>query len=503
MYYTEEQLKNYSTLFGNSNYLEVEALIDKMPGDSKDKNLYGSMMVDLFFDDITLGFIKYDFSEPIVDMETRSFIQRQVEKRGTNFLRAYVAFLDMDKKACIKYLDAHLSASDDSLNEDEFEYLILTPFKNAFPDFYKDVKQLLQKHNPDKLVLRLCDVLDNYYGETDPERMAIAIYPVIQEFPNSHVANTLLGYAYYLGKRWGNAIACFEKIDEFGSPVVFNPSDFAFFKAWSYSKLKEHTSAAKIYEKALEEYPDMPDALNNLGYELYLLKEYSRAKEIFLRCIKERRDIKYAVNNLVRVYLATGQYKDALDFIANPRNKVAPDLVRRAKKHSPINEPISDKVVYDAEDEDTSETATSDTVVEIIAPKQAAVDSQFSSEKLLEDELTLRISAGIPVFGKKLKIYRRKGEYGRQFIIPIGRLDLLAEDDEGSLYIIELKKDSGYDDPYAQTAAYIDWFEKNKPGVQIFGIICLNSPTERLISKVRNDSRIKLYNYSITYEEVI
>jgi len=45
-------------------------------------------------------------------------------------------------------------------------------------------------------------------------------------------------------------------------------------------------------------------------------------------------------------------------------------------------------------------------------------------------------------------MYRREGKYGRQFIIPIGRLDLLCEDEEGNLYIIELKKDSGYDDAF-------------------------------------------------------
>lgn len=60
-----------------------------------------------------------------------------------------------------------------------------------------------------------------------------------------------------------------------------------------------------------------------------------------------------------------------------------------------------------------------------------------------------------------IRVYKRKGEYGRQYIIPIGRLDLLCEDSQGNLYIVELKKDSGYDDAYKQIAAYLDWFEKN------------------------------------------
>lgn len=128
---------------------------------------------------------------------------------------------------------------------------------------------------------------------------------------------------------------------------------------------------------------------------------------------------------------------------------------------------------------------------------------QFSNEKLLEDELTARIENNVPVFGLNLKIYKRKGEYGRQYIIPVGRLDLLCEDNAGNLYIIELKKDSGYDDAYAQTAEYLDWFEKCEKfkGKKIYGIICLNSPTQQLIDKVHSDKRMKLFEYQISYTE--
>lgn len=117
--------------------------------------------------------------------------------------------------------------------------------------------------------------------------------------------------------------------------------------------------------------------------------------------------------------------------------------------------------------------------------------------------MTAKIENEIPVFGLKLKMYKRKGEYERQYIIPIGRLDLLCEDCEGNLYIIELKKDSGYDDAYKQTADYLDWFEKSEKfkGKKIYGIICLNSPTEELIKKVHSDHRIKLFEYQISYIE--
>ena len=103
---------------------------------------------------------------------------------------------------------------------------------------------------------------------------------------------------------------------------------------------------------------------------------------------------------------------------------------------------------------------------------------QFTSEKILEDELMLRIEKGLPVFGLNLKLYRRNGEYGRQYILANNkRLDILAEDNDGNLYIIELKKDSGYDDAYAQTAEYLDWFDEHwkEPVKNIYGIIAFYS----------------------------
>ena len=86
----------------------------------------------------------------------------------------------------------------------------------------------------------------------------------------------------------------------------------------------------------------------------------------------------------------------------------------------------------------------------------------------------------------------------------MGRLDLLCEDEKEDLYIIELKKDSGYDDAYVQTAQYLDWFEKApiSRGKNVYGIICLNSPSPELIRKIRQDKRMRLFEYQISYTEI-
>ena len=155
--------------------------------------------------------------------------------------------------------------------------------------------------------------------------------------------------------------------------------------------------------------------------------------------------------------------------------KAIRDRVKKLDNHNARLKKCDVAAEPDIDDTDSTEKVT----IDIGVKRQ-----QFSNEKLLEDELTVRIESGMPVFGMNLKVYKRKGEYGRQYIIPVGRLDLLCEDTAGNLYVVELKKDSGYDDAYEQTAQYLEWFEKSEKfkGKKVYGIICLNNPTKELIS---------------------
>lgn len=152
-------------------------------------------------------------------------------------------------------------------------------------------------------------------------------------------------------------------------------------------------------------------------------------------------------------------------------------------------------VESDIDDTDSAEKVT----IDIGIKRQ-----QFSNEKLLENELTARIESDMSVFGMNLKEYKRKGEYGRQYIIPVGRLDLLCEDNQGNLYVVELKKDSGYDDAYEQTVQYLEWFEKSEKfkGKKVYGIICLNNLTKEFILRGHNDKRMRLFEYQISYTEL-
>ena len=104
-----------------------------------------------------------------------------------------------------------------------------------------------------------------------------------------------------------------------------------------------------------------------------------------------------------------------------------------------------------------------------------------------------------------MHIYNKEQDrYGRQYVIPDGRIDILAVDDDNNFYVIELKKDSGYDDPYDQLVEYMDWIKKNKAtGKQkVYGIICLNNPKSDLIEKVKSNSMISLFQYEVRFSKL-
>ena len=490
---TDEQIARYEEKIGSKNYStleEYEAILNSIKG--PDKAAFYTIFINDVITGFTNGFLRYgnlDGSEEIIGL-----LERYLKKVEDSFAEAFLAFLKGQKKQCLEHLTKFNTLNREKTStEADFLYGILGPFKNAFPGFYSAIRKSCDTLPTDPLTKLLCEQMDAFYATEDPDQMAEAIYPIMQKYPDSMVANLLLGYTHYEAKRWGSAIACFEKIEGKITNALFWDDEIWFFKAWSYGKLREHKNAIKCYEKVLDLYPDSENTLNNMGYEYYLLKQYSKAIEIFERCLDEGRDVKYAANNYVRALLAAGRNTDAKAFVADGKYKITLEMQRRVKAAG------KDKFVEPVADEDAVDGSYN---VEDRPVRKNA--DQFSSEKLLEDELSMRIEAGVPVFGKQLKIYRRHGEYGRQYIIPVGRLDLLAEDENGDLYIIELKKDSGYDDPYDQTAAYLDWFEKNhrKKGQRIYGIICLNGPSKSLIEKVRKDDRIQLFNYSISYDEV-
>lgn len=480
------------------------------------------------------------------------------------FFEAFWSYLQKEYNKCKDNIHklCHVQWKQDILKEDQVLDYLLVPFQNAPDEIWNFIMDEVNSMHCEEGIPEFCKALSLYYRSRDNDVIIEGLLAFMRKFPNYRAPNELLGYTYYNMAMWNNAIACFERVQQ---EYYFFHEDIYWMLAWSNGKIKNYADEEKYYRMSYQLAPDIPFTLNNLGYSLYKQKKYLEAKELFGQCLDANKDLPYAANNYVRVLIALGRNADAKKFVNSKKFKIAKAIQERVKRLDDHNVRLNKKdlsVKSDTIIESDSDTAdlfeitssedeikrcqqyTNNRLSENGAKCQqpsnemqlesktkhqrfsnerslegeikhsqplnerqleaTAKHRQFSKEKLLEEELTARIESGMQVFGKYLKVYKRKGEYGRQYNIPVGRLDLLCEDANGNLYVVELKKDSGYDDVYEQITQYLAWFEQSEKfkGKKVYGIICLNHPTQELLSKVHADKRIRIFEYQISYTEL-
>lgn len=450
---------------------------------------------DLALDAFIRGFYSWreDFREYLNGNFGGLFMKQVAMLRPRNFFFDSIsAFFMGDYDKCLKLLD-EAYAGTEVFTTCEIDYSLLPVFKNAFPGFWEHVRKLVNKKKAEPGVIEYINAIEAYYSDADSNTMIEKLTEVYRIDSECVVVKELLARFYGRNKMYKNALAYYEQIDE---PTVLYYDNLYFDMGWVYAKLRANDKAIEYYKKCIEVNPNYIYANNNLGYVYIKEKRYDEAIKVLRNALSEQftyDERKLASNNLVCAYIGAKKITEAKAFASKTKIKLWKYTLDKLKKVE-AGECVADE---DEENDKEQFSAANKKYSEIRA-------SQFSSERILEDELVLRIESGQPVFGESLKIYRRKGKYGRQYIIPVGRIDLLTEDSKGNLYIIELKKDRGYDDAYKQITAYIDWFAKNKEfkDQKIYGIICLNNPSKGLIEKTTKDERVKLYEYMISYREI-
>lgn len=480
------------------------------------------------------------------------------------FFEAFWSYLQKEYNKCKDNIHklCHVQWRQDILKEDQVLDYLLVPFQNASDEIWNFIMDEVNSMQCEEGIPEFCKALSLYYRSRDNDVIIEGLLAFMRKFPNYRAPNELLGYTYYNMAMWNNAIACFERVQQ---EYYFFHEDIYWMLAWSNGKIKNYADEEKYYRMSYQLAPDIPFTLNNLGYSLYKQKKYLEAKELFGQCLDANKDLPYAANNYVRVLIALGRNADAKKFVNSKKFKIAKAIQERVKRLDDHNVRLNKKdlsvksdtiIESDSDIADLFEITSSEDEIKRCQqytnnrlsengakcqqpsnemqlesktkhqrfsnerslegeikhsqplnerPLEAtAKHRQFSKEKLLEEELTARIESGMQVFGKHLKVYKRKGEYGRQYNIPVGRLDLLCEDANGNLYVVELKKDSGYDDVYEQITQYLAWFEQSEKfkGKKVYGIICLNHPAQELLSKVHADKRIRIFEYQISYTEL-
>jgi len=438
-----------------------------------------------------------------------------VDDESKNFYyRAIAAFYDDDIKKAKDLLktyinDVGIGCIDDMGIENAFCYLYLEPFKDGWKFFYKDVIQHYESLGVeiDSYFYELCDTFGRYFQcptEDHASRIEILL-GVFRDHRDSNLLRAFLGFEYFYNDSWRNSIGYFESVDIHEFDYIFGYKLIWYLMGSAYFKIKNYPKELEYYKKAYDADPRFVGIRNSLGCAYYDNKDYKKAIELFDECILlNDRDLKYAVNNKVRTLIAMHRYKDAKAFVKNAPSKVSKYLIDRLSNKPDINETtdVSNKqhtnVTYEIETDSEPEDR-------YFSEIDCLIPEQFSSEKILEDEIESRLNAGIDIFGIRLHIYNKKGDlYGRQYVIPSGRIDILAVDDNDNFYVIELKKDSGYDDPYDQIVKYMDWIKENKATSKqkVYGIICLNNPKSDLIEKAKKNSMISLFQYEVRFSKL-
>ncbi len=423
--------------------------------------------------------------------------------RNVNFSEAFVALLDNDKNAVFQSLQESLenwlSTHNTKTECNDLMIMLVQVFKNAFSGFWSWVSDRLLKYDSCKSgISELCASLEHFYYSKDVNKTIESLLPIVAMYPHLSLIDELLGYYYFQMGLWKNSIAYYERAMSDENHYLMEFVDVIRFKlGYAYSKTKNYLQAAENYVESLKVFPAGIDTKNNLGLCYLHANKFADALRIFEECINENRDTPYCYNNKVRTLIAIGKVEEALAFAqANVgRGKVSNSIIQQAQ--NAIKRKSSRQLPDTTPDEAGIPKRVSDNLA---VPKQ-----QFSNERLLEEELVARIDRGIETFGLHLRIYERAGDfYGRQFPISGGRIDILAVDEKNNLYAIELKKDSGYGDVCEQVEGYISWLRQNKAkgSQKVFGIVCMNNPSEDTISRIKRNSDIRLFEYSIGYREI-
>lgn len=120
----------------------------------------------------------------------------------------------------------------------------------------------------------------------------------------------------------------------------------------------------------------------------------------------------------------------------------------------------------------------------------------FAAEDHLRDYLAQHLEVIEP--GLQLYIDNEKDVVGVEFVIPIGRIDILATDKNDDLVAIELKVGKGPDSVAGQILRYKNWLKKHLAnGRKVRGIIIAQYISDKIRYAICDDPDITALEYEI------
>lgn len=125
----------------------------------------------------------------------------------------------------------------------------------------------------------------------------------------------------------------------------------------------------------------------------------------------------------------------------------------------------------------------------------------FPIETHLRDFIAQNIRV-IKVNGHSLKLYiDDTGRDGVEYPTDVGRIDILAIDEEDSFVVFELKLSRGPDRAMGQISRYMGWIKRNlAKGKKVKGVLVAKSVDEKLKYAVSIIPDINLFEYELNFK---
>ena len=125
----------------------------------------------------------------------------------------------------------------------------------------------------------------------------------------------------------------------------------------------------------------------------------------------------------------------------------------------------------------------------------------FDFEASLRDFIARNLTA-IPVRDRRLRLFADgAGQKGVEYQTGVGRIDVLAVDEAGNLYVFELKLDRSADDTMGQLTRYMGWVAKRLAnGREVHGIIVAKVIDEKLRYAALVVPNVSLLEYQVEFK---
>ena len=126
-------------------------------------------------------------------------------------------------------------------------------------------------------------------------------------------------------------------------------------------------------------------------------------------------------------------------------------------------------------------------------------ETYFGLEHHLQQFIAHNISA-IDIGGPHLKLYADAKGNGVEYSTDVGRIDILAIDQNGEFYVFELKRASGADKAVGQVARYMGWVKNNiAQGKAVHGVIVAREIGQSLRYAMLAVPGLMVYEYTVAF----